>query len=208
MRTVWVSSMTSRLPRHGTYVLDCDGTVYVGDQAVPGAVGPVRALRWRRSETLFLTTNPLRSRAEYAQFLTSLGMPTEPADVVTSIDALIDYLSLVPGVGSLLVLGEPLLELALAGAGSRGFDAVTSGAQIVVTNPDQCCPTTEGALPDCAAMLAALWSQHRSDSERDRRTTLSSCGPHSSQAAQRFPRPMHPGRGSRTSGLRGRGGYL
>ena len=30
------------------------------------------------------------------------------------------------------------------------------GARIVATNPDPFCPTADGGLPDCAAMLAAL----------------------------------------------------
>ena len=47
----------------------------------------------------------------------------------------------------------------------RGFDyakllaafrAVRDGARIVATNPDPFCPTADGGLPDCAAMLAAL----------------------------------------------------
>jgi NagD protein len=37
-----------------------------------------------------------------------------------------------------------------------GYRAVQSGAVIVATNPDPYCPTADGGLPDCAAMLAAL----------------------------------------------------
>jgi NagD protein len=36
------------------------------------------------------------------------------------------------------------------------FRAVRAGAVIVATNPDPYCPTPEGGLPDCAAMLAAI----------------------------------------------------
>jgi NagD protein len=37
-----------------------------------------------------------------------------------------------------------------------GYRAVQAGAVIVATNPDPYCPTADGGLPDCAAMLAAL----------------------------------------------------
>ena len=38
-----------------------------------------------------------------------------------------------------------------------GYRAVReNGAAIVATNPDPYCPTPDGGLPDCAAMLAAL----------------------------------------------------
>lgn len=36
------------------------------------------------------------------------------------------------------------------------YRAVRAGAVIVATNPDPYCPTPDGGLPDCAAMLAAL----------------------------------------------------
>jgi NagD protein len=36
------------------------------------------------------------------------------------------------------------------------FRAVRAGARLVATNPDPFCPTPDGDLPDCAAMLAAI----------------------------------------------------
>jgi NagD protein len=40
---------------------------------------------------------------------------------------------------------------------SLAFQAVRhGGASIVATNPDPYCPTPEGGIPDCAAMLAAI----------------------------------------------------
>jgi NagD protein len=36
------------------------------------------------------------------------------------------------------------------------FRAVRGGARLVATNPDPFCPTPDGDLPDCAAMLAAI----------------------------------------------------
>ena len=39
---------------------------------------------------------------------------------------------------------------------TRAYRAVNAGAVIVATNPDPYCPTPDGGLPDCAAMLAAL----------------------------------------------------
>ena len=40
---------------------------------------------------------------------------------------------------------------------NAAFQAVRyGGAAIVATNPDPFCPTPEGGIPDCAAMLAAI----------------------------------------------------
>jgi NagD protein len=82
-----------------------------------------------------------------------------------------------------LTIAEPLVDQTLAAAGIsvtqepaaagvvvvsfdrtfsydkllRAFRAVRHfGAVIVATNPDPFCPTPDGGLPDCAAMLAAL----------------------------------------------------
>jgi ribonucleotide monophosphatase NagD (HAD superfamily) len=39
---------------------------------------------------------------------------------------------------------------------TAAFRAVRAGARLVATNPDPFCPTPDGDLPDCAAMLAAI----------------------------------------------------
>ena len=36
------------------------------------------------------------------------------------------------------------------------YRAVRNGAVVIATNPDPFCPTPDGGLPDCAAMLAAV----------------------------------------------------
>jgi NagD protein len=65
-------------------VFDLDGTVYLGDGALPGAVETVAYLRNRGVRVLFVTNKPLQSRADYADKLTRLGIPTPADDVITS----------------------------------------------------------------------------------------------------------------------------
>ena len=172
--------MTAGVPIYGAYVFDCDGTVYLGDTPLPGAVEAIADVRDRGARTLFLTNNPTKLQAEYAERLTAMGIPTSAADVVSSIDALVAYLDREQPRPRLLVSSEPLLEDVLREAGfdvsgtepevvvvsfdrtfdyaklKRAFDAVNGGARIVATNPDRYCPSPDGGLPDCAAMLAAI----------------------------------------------------
>jgi Haloacid dehalogenase-like hydrolase len=75
------------------YALDLDGTVYVGDELLPGAAATVRGLRDRGARIVFVTNKPLASAAQYAENLTDLGIPTVAQDVVTAVDALVNYLS-------------------------------------------------------------------------------------------------------------------
>lgn len=165
------------------YVFDLDGTVYLGDALLPGAEETIAELRARGSRVVFVTNKPLETAADYARKLTRLGVSADRADVVTSVDALVDYLRREHPQARLLTVAEASAEEELAAAGfelttepsaadvvvvsfdrtfdygklNAAFQAVRYGsATIVATNPDPYCPTPEGGIPDCAAMLAAI----------------------------------------------------
>ncbi len=169
--------------RFAGYAFDLDGTVYLGDELLPGAADTIAAIRRAGGSVAFATNKPLETAADYAAKLTRLGVPAEPADVVTALDSLLRYLARAHPGARLLTIAEPLVEATLAAAGWPvvqdpaaadlvvvSFDRTFSyaklaaayravrhhGAGIVATNPDPYCPTPDGGLPDCAAMLAAL----------------------------------------------------
>jgi NagD protein len=163
-------------------VFDLDGTLYLDDSLTDGAADALLWVRGIGARVAFLTNNPLRRGDVYAAKLTALGIPCAPEEVLTSLDALTGYLDEAPPAGPILLIAEPLVGEVLLEAGhrltdqpdeaamvvvswDRGFDygkllaafrAVRNGARIVATNPDPYCPTADGGLPDCAAMLAAL----------------------------------------------------
>lgn len=66
------------------FVFDLDGTVYLGETALPGAVEGITELRRRGKRTLFVSNKPLQPREVYAQKLTRLGIPTRLDEVITS----------------------------------------------------------------------------------------------------------------------------
>jgi NagD protein len=165
------------------YVLDLDGTVYLGEDILPGAAEAIAALRSRGARVVFVTNKPLETSAQYAAKLTRLGVPAGPEDVVTAVDALIHYLHAHHDGRSVQLIAEEVVARRLADEGfpaaaspeqadvvvvsfDRTFDYAKlhgayravreNGAAIVATNPDAYCPTPEGGLPDCAAMLAAV----------------------------------------------------
>jgi HAD superfamily hydrolase (TIGR01450 family) len=165
------------------YVFDLDGTVYLGDELLPGAATTLRRLRQLGARVVFVTNNPLHSAAQYAEKLTRLGIPAAPGDVVTAVDALVLYLEARHPGRRLLLIAEAAVDERLRQEGfpvthrpeetdvvvvsfDRQFDYAKlhaafravrhHGAAIVATNPDPYCPTPGGGLPDCAAMLAAL----------------------------------------------------
>lgn len=173
-----------RPPRvYSGYVIDLDGTVYLGDEPLPGAVETLASLRQAGARLIFLTNNPLRSAASYAGLLRGLGVQAEEREIVTPLSVLTGYLKKQHAGAAVLTVAEPLVDQTLLAAGIhvtmepsaaavvvvsfdrtfdytkllRAFRAVhRHGAVIVATNPDPFCPTPDGGLPDCAAVLAAV----------------------------------------------------
>ena len=163
------------------YAFDLDGTVYLGEHVLAGAAEAIATLR-TTSRVVFVTNKPLDTAATYAEKLTHLGVPTDVSDVVTALDSLIHYLERYHPDAKVLTVAETLVDDELRAAGfdvvsdphsagvvvvsfDRTFNyekllaayrAVNHGAVIVATNPDPFCPTPDGGLPDCAAMLAAV----------------------------------------------------
>ena len=151
------------------YVLDLDGTVYLGGAPLPGAVEAISRLRALGSRFVFLSNNPLWSPSTYAEKLRSMGVPVEDGEVVSSTDALLAYLRDRPPA-RILAICEPLLTGLLRDAGhvltddpadadavvlswDRGFTydklhaafiALRGGARLIATNPDPYLPDTRG----------------------------------------------------------------
>jgi arabinose operon protein AraL len=98
-------------------VFDLDGTVYLGDSALPSAVETILELRRRGKRTLFVSNKPLEPGSIYASKLTRIGIPTEPNDIITSAFVLGYHLSHhEPGL-QLYVVGEEKLREELRGYG-------------------------------------------------------------------------------------------
>jgi HAD superfamily hydrolase (TIGR01450 family) len=183
MTAATAESVIRRPPyRYDGYALDLDGTVYLDDQLLPGAAETIARIRNSGASVVFVTNKPLESADDYARKLTRLGIDAVREDVVTAIDSTIRYLRGHHEGARLLTIAEPVVDELCTAAGfeivrdperaqvvlvsfDRGFGyekllaayrAVRLGASIVATNPDPYCPTADGGLPDCAAMLAAV----------------------------------------------------
>lgn len=165
------------------YLFDLDGTIYLGEELIPGADRAVRALRERGARVLFLSNKPIARRETYAAKLTKLGIPATPEDVVNSPLAAARYLAAEHRGKRVLVLGEPPLIEELTDAGVALTDeldeidivlvawdrqitwarfdlahqALLRGARFFATNPDTVCPMEGGrTVPDCGANIAYL----------------------------------------------------
>lgn len=164
------------------YIFDLDGTIYRGDRAIPGAPETICHLRQRGKRVVFISNNPLQTRAHYARKLTRLGIPTTPEDVITSSYVLGHQLAQKAPGARLYVIGEPPLLEELRAFGlvitngkgpvdfvvaafdrtfdyhklNTAFQAIRQGAHFVATNPDRTCPVEGGEVPDAAAVIGAI----------------------------------------------------
>jgi 4-nitrophenyl phosphatase len=170
---------------YAAYVLDLDGTVYLGDDLLPGAARLVGALRAHGAAVRFVSNNPTRAPRDYAGKLAALGLETPVEEIVNTTIATTRWLRAHhPGAVVFPIAEAPLVD-ALAQAGIRmsddpaeidvvvasydrgfhygklqiAFDAIWfhRRAILVATNPDPFCPLPGGrGEPDCAAVTAAI----------------------------------------------------
>ncbi|MGH7542187.1 MAG: HAD-IIA family hydrolase [Gemmatimonadota bacterium] len=65
-------------------LIDLDGTLYVGNEPIPGALEAMHRLDRLRMPYLFTTNTSRKSRAAVVEALTALGLEVEPAHVLTA----------------------------------------------------------------------------------------------------------------------------
>lgn len=159
------------------YLLDMDGTFYLGRRLLPGALEFLEKARRTGRRFLFLTNNSSRSREDYVKRLRGMGADVSEEEVFTSGDATLIYLEQQNFSKDILLIGTPSLEKQFQEAGYRidspspkavvlGFDttvtyeklvklcdAVRSGIPYVATHPDFNCPVENGFIPDIGSMM-------------------------------------------------------
>ncbi|MGW4579794.1 HAD-IIA family hydrolase [Rhodococcus aetherivorans] len=164
-------------------LLDLDGTVYRGAEAVPGAR---EALSEGAERLFYVTNNASRRPAEVAKHLRELGFAADESNVVTSSQSAARLLAeRVPAGAPVLVVGTGALVDEVAAVGLtpvRSADAepvavvqghspetgwailaeatlaLRSGALWVATNVDSTLPTERGLVLGNGSMVAALRS--------------------------------------------------
>ncbi|MEZ4667277.1 MAG: HAD-IIA family hydrolase [Anaerolineae bacterium] len=122
------------LPIDG-FIFDLDGTVYLGEAALPGAVEGIAQLRRMAKRVLFVSNKPLEPRDNYARKLTKLGIPAEPDDVITSAYVLGYHLARTEPDLNLYVVGEDNLLAELRGHGLHIVNEFLDQDPLEVINP-------------------------------------------------------------------------
>ncbi|WP_371800595.1 HAD hydrolase-like protein [Streptomyces sp. NBC_01732] len=123
-RTRPSGSSTALNEAYDTALLDLDGVVYAGGHAIVHAVDSLGEARDGGMHLAYVTNNALRTPAAVAAHLTELGVPAEPADVITSAQAVARLMAdQLPAGARVLVVGGEGLRVALR---ERGLVPVES----------------------------------------------------------------------------------
>ena len=162
------------------FLLDMDGTFYLGDKLIEGSLEFLAALERTGRTARFLTNNSSKSAQVYAKKLERMGVDEKYRDVMTSGHAAAHYcLEKFPG-GKCYLLGNPMLAEELTGMGLKlteddpdyvlvAFDTtldyakmckvcdfIREGKPYIATHPDFNCPTETGFVPDMGAIMAFI----------------------------------------------------
>lgn len=127
--------------RYSAFLLDLDGVIYRGDEAVPGAAEAVAELSTAGRRLVFLTNNSARTPEQVADKLASVGVEASPSEVLTSAQAtapLIARWAREEGrPPTAFVIGERGVREALTSEGIEVLDDAPSEAGFVVVGWDR-----------------------------------------------------------------------
>jgi HAD superfamily hydrolase (TIGR01450 family) len=166
-------------------LVDLDGVVWIGPDPVPGSAETLRVLLDAGKRVVFVTNNPGKPPATYAERLLELGVDVAPEQIVTAGMVAARLAGEAAGTGgSAFVIGATALKGMVAATGTRvlegeeareadvvvvsghrGFDyaelltakrALDRGAGLFATSHDPTMPFPGGEVPGTGAVLAAV----------------------------------------------------
>lgn len=166
------------------FLLDMDGTFYLGDKLIDGSLDFLKALEETGRTARFLTNNSSKSASVYSEKLKKMGVDEKYRDVISSAHAAANYCMEKFGDKKCYLLGNDMLKAELLTLGLNiidkddaesadyvlvAFDTtldykkmcivcdyIRDGKPYIATHPDFNCPTETGFIPDMGAIMAFI----------------------------------------------------
>ena len=162
------------------FLLDMDGTFYLGGQIIPGSLEFIEKVVSSGRDFMFLTNNSSHNANFYVQKLAKMGLSIDRRRVMTSGEATCEKISELYPSRRAFVLGNEFLREEFREAGIPlddehpdivviGFDTtltyqkmwdvcnfVRAGLPYIATHPDFNCPTETGFMPDIGAIMSFI----------------------------------------------------
>ncbi|UOR11821.1 TIGR01457 family HAD-type hydrolase [Halobacillus amylolyticus] len=168
------------MKQYKAYFIDLDGTMYRGNEPIPGAAEFVEFIRNQSVPFMFLTNNSSSRPEQVAEKLNNMGITARDGLVFTSSLATANYVTSLQEKAKVYVIGEEGLYAALEQEGHEiteqgadyviiGIDRnisyeklsmaclnVRNGAKLISTNKDAAIPTDRGMLPGNGALTSVI----------------------------------------------------
>ena len=162
------------------YLIDMDGVIYRGTEAIEGAAEFIEFLVKGRIPYLFLTNNSTYTPLDVVVKLRKFDIDTSEEHVYTSAQATAEFVHHQRPNGTAFVIGEGGLLTALNEVGyaisrqspdfvivgegrnlnyelvEQANRLIAEGSGLLSTNSDAWCPTDSGPRPGCGAIAALL----------------------------------------------------
>jgi len=168
-------------PKISGIISDLDGVAYRGDEPIESAVGVFQQWSDIGLPYAFVTNNSTKSAEEFSAKLNAIGIPADPAHIITTSAVAAERLSdLFEPRTRVMVIGAQALERAVldrdfeiadehveavvAGLDrhftfeklARAQTALLRGAHFIGTNPDPMLPKDGGSEPGAGSILKAI----------------------------------------------------
>jgi Predicted sugar phosphatases of the HAD superfamily len=149
------------------FAIDMDGTIYKGNDLIPGAVEFIRFLKTSNIPFLFLTNNSSNTKQYYVAKLRRMGFDVSENDILTSAVATAQYIKNDRKGKKAFLLATPDVTAELSSMGvdisdsdpdmvlltfdrtitfdkiNKAYHFIVKGAELIATHPDDLCPTEE-----------------------------------------------------------------
>lgn len=162
------------------FIIDLDGTTYIGNTLVDGSIQFYNKLIELNLKKVIITNNSSADARAYSKKLQALGISVSENEILTSGSATCMYLKIIKPGARIFPLGTKSLEEELKNYGFiltdkavdfvvLGFDKtltykkletatllIRDGVEYIATHLDLVCPTERGLIPDCGSISALI----------------------------------------------------
>ncbi|MFW6173222.1 MAG: HAD-IIA family hydrolase [Elusimicrobiota bacterium] len=162
------------------FVTDMDGTFFLGNKILPGAIEYANTINEIGAKLVFLTNNSSNTEEAYIEKMKGFGLPEGTFNIFTSIESTTLFLKKEFPDKKIFLLATPDVEKAFISQGvileSKNPDLVVMtfdttlnyekiktfckyarrGLPYVISHPDINCPTLEGPVPDVGSFIALV----------------------------------------------------
>ena len=162
------------------FLMDMDGTVYIGDKKIEGAFEALEELKRRGKKVLFLTNNSSKTAVDYVKKLSLMGYPATEKDIFSSGEATIRFLRENRQGKKVLLLANSAVYKQFKEAGinlvkedadlvlicfdteldykklTAACNCLFEGKEYIVSHPDLVCPANPHSIPDVGSFMALI----------------------------------------------------